>query len=104
MRDVRVQLSPSSTPVVLVLASYEPVRWVVQPNGAQVSAVLLSGYYHSAVTGVGNVPQLRIGRSYAYAATSSEYVQLRTLVMQYTGSRPIRSFQGAYSGLQFTVN
>ncbi len=100
---VRVTVGRSSRPVVLVLASYEAVNWVIQPAGARISAVLLSGYKASTVQGAPDVPQLRIGTSYAYAPDSAEYVRLRQAVTQYTGPREIKSFQGAYNGAEFTV-
>lgn len=102
-RAVRVTVQPSARPIVLVLASYEPVNWLVQGQGGRVAAVLLSGHHPSNVTGVGGVPVLRIGRSHAYSPSSPEYVQLRRTVTQYTGAREIRSFQGAYAGAEFTV-
>lgn len=102
-RAVRVTVQPSARPIVLVLASHEPVNWLVQGQGGRVAAVLLSGHHPSNVTGVGSVPVLRIGRSHAYSPSSPEYVQLRRTVTQYTGAREIRSFQGAYAGAEFTV-
>jgi hypothetical protein len=65
--------------------------------------VLLSGYHPSNVHGVGNVPVLRIGSTHAYAAGSAEYTNLRDAVTRYTGTRPIKSFQGRYTGADFTV-
>jgi hypothetical protein len=102
-RDVRVVARATGRPVVLALASYEPVNWIVASNGARISAVLLSGYHPSTVSGVGNVPVLRIGSAYAYSAGSPEYSRLRQAVAQYTGAREIRSFQGSYSGAEFSV-
>ena len=102
-RNVRVVVRPSARPVVLVLSSYEPVNWIVVNAGAQLSAVLLSGYHPSAVTGIGTLPVLRIGSAYAYSAGSAEYANLRQAVARYTGPRQIRSFQGSYSGGAFSV-
>lgn len=102
-RDVRVVARASNRPMVLVLASYEPVNWIVVNSGARVSAVLLSGYHPSTVSGVSNVPVLRIGSAYAYSAGSAEYARLRQAVSQYTGAREIRSFQGSYTGTEFSV-
>lgn len=102
-RDVRVVTRASNRPMVLVLASYEPVNWIVVNTGARVSAVLLSGYHPSTIAGVGNVPVLRIGSAYAYSAGSAEYARLRQVVSQYVGSREIRSFQGSYTGTEFSI-
>lgn len=102
-RDVRVQVRGTGRPMVLVLASYEPVNWIVTNSGARISAVLLSGYHPSTVTGTGTVPVLRIGSEYAYSPSSSEYLRLRQSVARFTGTREIRSFQGGYSGSDFSV-
>jgi hypothetical protein len=102
-RDVRIVARTPGRPMVLVLASYEPVNWLVADGGARISAVLLSGYHASTATGLGNVPVLRIGSAYAYSAGSPEYLRLRQAVAQYTGAREIRSFQGSYEGVEFTV-
>lgn len=103
MRDVRVNVRSSAKPVVLVLASYEPVRWTVVNQGARVSAVLMSGYHPSSIVGAGGAPVIRIGSAHAYSAASAEYVRLRQAVTQYAGAREIRSFQGSYTGAEFSV-
>ncbi|MFT3859307.1 MAG: hypothetical protein QM742_17985 [Aquabacterium sp.] len=101
---VRVEVrSASSRPVVLALASYEPVRWIVRSGGARVAAILLAGNSGSAVISPGRERVLRIGPAYAYTAGSAEYVKLKQQIMQYTGSREIRSFQGSYRGDEFSV-
>lgn len=102
-RDVRVKVRPGGSPIVLVLASYEPVNWIVDNAGAQISTVLLSGYYPSNVSGTGAARQLRIGSAFAYARSGDGYEALRNSVVQYTGSREIRSFQGEYAGGDFSV-
>lgn len=102
-RPVTINVMPSSRPIVLVLASYSSVRWTVLNHGAQISAVLLSGYEPSTVSGLGQTTTLRIGSQYAYAPNTAEYAQLREAVVAYTGPRVIRSFQGSYAGREFTV-
>ena len=102
-RPVTINVMPSARPIVLVLASYSSVRWTVLNHGAQISAVLLSGYEPSTVSGLGQTTTLRIGSQYAYAANTAEYAQLREAVVAYTGPRVIRSFQGSYAGREFTV-
>lgn len=101
--SVRVTVRNSNRPVVLVLAAYEAVNWNVVNQGARISAVLLSGYTPSSVVGTGSAPVLRIGSRHAYEVGSRDYVQLRQAVMQYTGPREIRSFQGNYTGSDFSV-
>jgi hypothetical protein len=101
--SVRVEVHSSMHPMVLVLASYEAVNWVVVNTGAQISAVLLSGYNESTVHGTGDTRVLRIGSAHPYAAGSAEYVRLQQAVAQYAGTRAIRSFQGSYTGSEFMV-
>lgn len=102
-RDVRVLVRNTGRPIVLALASYEPVRWTVVSAGARISAVLLSGYHPSTVSGTGNATLLRIGSEYAYRPDSDEYLRLRQAISRYTGTREIRSFQGLYTGSEFNV-
>jgi hypothetical protein len=101
---IRVSVAPGSTPLVLVLTSYEPVRWNVQnTNGRKIAAILLSGYHESSVIGLGNAKILKIGSNYAYKLDSSEYERLKKDVARYV-SNPVKSFQGGYEGQEFTVN
>jgi hypothetical protein len=101
--DIGVSVRGTGRPVVLVLASYEPVDWKVVNAGARIAAVLISGYHPSTVTGVGAVPILRIGSEYAYSSAGAEYLKLRSAVARYTGAREVRSFQGEYTGVEFNV-
>ncbi len=100
---VRVNVLPASTPLVLVLSSYAPVRWVVQNSGRKISAVLLSGYHESEALGVGSAPVLKIGSTYVYKMESQEYAKLKKDVARYV-SNPVRSFQGSYTGQDFSVS
>lgn len=102
-RNIRVNVRHTNRPVVLVLSSYEPVTWLLSGSISRVAAVLVSSYGASNVMGQGKAQVLRIGSGYAYAAGSAEYVRLRQSVMQYTGSRDIKSFQGSYKGTEFSI-
>jgi hypothetical protein len=89
--------------VVLVLTSYEPVNWNVEADpGARISAVLLGGYNPSQVSGTRGVPQIDIGRVYAYQQGADGYGALEAAVARRTGKR-IKTFQGRYSGESFVV-
>jgi hypothetical protein len=101
---IRVSVAPGSAPLVLVLTSYEPVRWHVQnTNGRKIAAILLSGYHESSVVGLDNAKVLKIGSNYAYKLDSPEYERLKKDVARYVAS-PVKSFQGGYEGQEFTVN
>lgn len=99
---VSVNVLPASTPLVLVLSSYEPVRWVIQNSGRKISAVLLSGYHQSEALGAGAAAVMNIGSTYAYKMESADYEKLRKDVKRYV-SNPVRSFQGSYTGQNFSV-
>lgn len=100
---VLVRVKGAGQPIVLVLSSYSSVEWVVTSGGHRIAAVLLSGYEPSTVSGIGEVTVLRIGRDYAYGADSENFPRLRRSISRYTGSSEIRSFQGGYSGVEFSV-
>ena len=93
----------SGKPVLLVLSSYEPVRWTLVPEpGATILGVLVSGYHQSEVLGAGRARVLMSGSTYAYTAGSSEYRALNRQTLLYTG-KEIDTFQGKYEGSAFTV-
>jgi hypothetical protein len=98
---VQVNVAPGTTPLVLVLASYEPVQWQVANRGRPIAAVLLSGYHASTVSGV-SAPVTTIGTQYAYKADSAEWPRLQAVVARHAPNPP-RYFLGAYSGTSFDV-
>lgn len=102
-QPVRVMVRQTSRPVILVLASHDPVNWLVFGAEARIAAVLMSGEGASALGTSLRVPVVRIGSVSAHSSGSSEYLRLRQAVTQHTGSREIKSFQGAYNGSEFTV-
>jgi hypothetical protein len=100
-KPVDVVVAASSTPLVLVLSSYEPVQWRINSNKRPIAAVLLSGYHQSTVTGFqGSV--INIGQQSAYKMDSAEYLALKQAVARYVVG-PVRLFQGSYSGSVFSV-
>ncbi len=101
--SVRINVQPGSTPLVLVLASYEPVHWLINANGRKISKIFTSGYYDSTVIGADNAPVIKIGSKYAYKLDSSEYTQLKQDIARYI-ENPVQLFQGSYTGREFSVN
>ncbi len=101
--SVSITVGSGSTPLVLVLTSYESVRWNVKNTGGRkIAAVLLSGYSESEVAGLTNTKILKIGSGYAYKVDSPEYNRLKIDVSRYV-SNPVTSFQGRYEGQEFSV-
>jgi len=100
---VRINILPGSTPLVLVLVSYEPVNWVINSNGRKLSKVLTSGYHDSTVIGAEDTTVVKIGSKYAYKIDSNEYPVLKQDIARYI-SNPVQLFQGAYTGRDFSVN
>lgn len=101
--SVRVNVLPGSTPLVLVLSSYEPVNWIINSSGRKISKILVSGYYDSNVIGADRTPVIKIGNKYAYKLDSNEYAALKQEVARYV-SNPIQLFQGSYMGKDFSIN
>lgn len=100
---VEVRVRRSTRPTVLVLSSYEPVRWmIITESGARLAAVLLSGYHASTVVGAGNAPIVQLGQDFAYTGHGAGYQQLQRSVERLTG-RQIGLFQGRYEGTNFSV-
>jgi hypothetical protein len=102
-RPVEVRVNSASSPVILVLSSYESVRWQVIPeSGARIAAVLLSSHNPSQVEGAGSARVVNIGQRYAYKQNTPHYSALDGEVFRYTGKR-IDFFQGRYQGKEFSV-
>lgn len=100
---VEVRIKRSSKPIVLVLSSYESVRWMlISEPGARLAAVLVSGYYPSQVVGAGSARVVMTGSSYAYKMESPEYRNLNLDALKWTG-KSIGLFQGRYAGGSFNV-
>lgn len=100
--SIRINVQPGATPLVLVLTSYESVRWVINSNGRKISAILTSGYEQSSVIGGDTGKVLRIGSRHAYKIDSNEYNLLKQDIARYV-SNPISTFQGSYKGQEFSV-
>ena len=100
---VTVLVRPALRPVVLVLSSHQTVRWQVEVlPGAELAAVLLSGYGESTVDGVGDALVSPIGGFYAFKRGSAEFKHLEDEVLRCTG-RTIEDFQSVYAGDSFEV-
>lgn len=100
---IRVNVTPGSTPLVLVLTSYEPVRWTINASNRKISAILLSGNAQSSVISPDNTQVLKIGPAYAYKMDGPEYARVKQDVARYV-SNPVQAFQGGYKGQDFSVN
>jgi hypothetical protein len=100
---IRVNVMPGSTPLVLVLTSYEPVRWTINSGNRKISAILLSGNEQSSVINPGGAQVVKIGSSYAYKMDGPGYASLKQAVARYV-SNPVQAFQGGYKGQDFSVN
>jgi len=100
---VEVRVRRSAKPIVLVLSSYEPVRWMLTLEpGATLAAVLVSGYYQSEVVGAGSARVVTTGDRYAYKLDTPEFASLNRETMRWTG-KGITVFQGRYEGTSFSV-
>jgi hypothetical protein len=100
---VTVLVRPTLRPIVLVLSSHRTVRWQLEvAPGAELAAVLLSGYGESTVAGADPVQVSSIGGFYAFKRGSAEFKHLEDEVLRCTG-RTIEDFQSVYAGSSFEV-
>jgi hypothetical protein len=98
--SITVTVAAASNPVILVLSSYQPVRWVIQAEpGADVAAVLVGGYYPQQVTGVSEWHVHDLGRVFVDEGNTGA---LDSAVRRWTG-KPIEQSQGSYYGDAFRV-
>lgn len=101
--QIRVDIRPSSQPRVLVLSSYESVRWQLNPQpGSQIKLILTSSYYPAFVEGAGSIPVAAISAAHAYRRDSEDYGRLMREVQRLT-LQPIANFQGSYYGEHFSL-
>lgn len=100
---ISVIVKKSDKPIVLMLSAYEPVRWnLIKESGANLAAVIATGYNLPQVTGAGATKTLIKRGNYAYQQSGSGYAALNNDAMMWTG-KPISKFQGAYGGTVFVV-
>jgi hypothetical protein len=101
--EVKISIKSGNGPIILALASNDPVRWnIVNASQRTIAAILIAGNINSTVAGLENRLQLRISAEAPYSYRSNEYLRLSSLVAKYAPN-PIRSFQGAYSAAEFIV-
>lgn len=101
--QIEIKVRKSQKPILLVLSSYETVRWNLNLEpGARLAGVLVSGYKSSQVAGNGAARVMMIGSNHAYKLDSNEYNALNTHVQRLTGKQ-IFYFQGRYEGTSFSV-
>ncbi len=100
---IRVNVMPGNAPLVLVLTSYEPVRWTINSSNRKISAILLSGNAQSSVISPGNAQVLKIGSAHAHKMDGPDYARVKQDVARYVAN-PVQSFQGGYKGQDFSVN
>lgn len=100
---ISVIVKKSDKPIVLMLSAYEPVRWnLIKESGANLAAVIATGYNLPQVTGAGGTKTVIKHGNYAYQQSGSGYAALNNDAMMWTG-KPISKFQGAYAGTVFVV-
>ena len=100
---VNIIVKKSDKPIVLMLSSYEPVKWnIIRETGANLIAVVATGYNLPTVTGIGSAKLVVKRGSYAYERNSAQYELINGEALMWTG-KPISKFQGAYGGTNFVV-
>ncbi|MCE9586283.1 hypothetical protein K8R04_03115, partial [Candidatus Uhrbacteria bacterium] len=102
--------SPSATPVILVLTSYEPENWIIDNSfGAKIQKVITSGYYAQRVTGLSSsIPveshSLDTDGVYKYAYQYGDANYNSLVAWMSSQGLPIpSSFSGGYTGSAFNI-
>lgn len=101
---IDIHVKNSRDPIVLGLASYEPVIWQIHSSeGVKIQEVVLSGNHPSKVVGLPEsvkITRQAFGYSYEANAKQSPYaIKLK----DYTGLE-VQSFQGMYKGKEFSIH
>lgn len=100
---INVIVKKSDKPIVLMLSAYEPVRWnLIKESGANLVAIIATGYNLPQVTGAGTTKTVIKKGGYAYKQSGAEYSALNNDAVMWTG-KSISNFQGAYGGTLFVV-
>jgi hypothetical protein len=102
--EVTVRVERSS-PMVLVLAAYEPVHWRLDlAEGTAVSGLLVNGYHPQRVSGAETIPvvEIRSGDGRLFESVDRYQPGTTTPVESYTGLA-LTSFHGCYEASQLTL-
>src|SRR3989344_4407352 len=118
IRTITAYLNQTTSPVVLTLMAYEPVRWkIVARPAADLRKVILAGYHGQDIEGISesipvdvhsyeSSPCLNCTRQpdyfYAYKQDDPEFATAMLKLKALTGLSPT-SFQGAYKSEHFTI-
>lgn len=96
---VRVVLDRYGARILLVLASYEAVNWLLDVHpGTQLAGVVVSGYRDVMVAGQGDAPVYRLALPCATLVGSAPYVDLLRMLEARLGRRELDIFR-AYARL-----
>lgn len=117
-RTITVYLNRTTSPMVIALMAYEPIRWkIVTRPGVDLRKVILAGYHGQDIEGLpDSIPvdvhsyksspcqncSRQSGHFYAYERGSREYTAAMSRLETLTGLTPT-SFQGTYKSEQFTI-
>ena len=112
--EVAVKVYPGQKPMILVLSSYEPQKWVLTGAVDQVRKVILNGYHDQTVTGIetSKVTEhsyLGTGKAYyskflyGFSPSTAQSAAFIDFVESDQGT-PVVSAQGLYSGVAFGIN
>lgn len=104
-KPVRVQVTDTSGPIVLVLSGYSSIMWKVElSEDVQIDFVICTGYEQQQVIQLPDgIPVFSFSYSngseqyaYAYGDDRSQWKSLESFVAQQTGGLPIRTALGSY--------
>jgi hypothetical protein len=112
---IKINVTASAHPIILVLMSYEPVLWdIAVSKRAVIEQVILGGYYAQEITGIDETIPLMVythypsqcsncfhgeGYLYSYKLEKSDFIDK---VFEITGKK-VTTFQGGHKGSSFNI-
>ncbi len=104
----QVKITRQDKPMILVLSSYEPVKWHLQlAPGVQIEKIILNGYHDQQIAGVSGIPV----EEYSYQDTGNylgdfpfrSYSPAFADQLSQLTDTQLTSFQGCYRGTRFQI-
>ena len=101
--SVKVSIEITATPIILVLCSYEPVKWeITLDKESKIKKIILGGYYDQEVTGIPDRIPVYKDEFFAYKQ-DYRYEEMINKLKEFT-DLTVSSFQGEYSKDSFVID
>lgn len=96
--DTRVVIDRPGKQVLLVLSSYSPVQWRVEPSkNTRIKGVLLASYSEgSRVSGPADVISMKVALPHAYSVDNANFRRLLAQLNAWFGTERVDAHRGSY--------